>query len=110
MRIWLEPVESTWETVAKCVDMAVAWAASDKSINNQSLVSIVRFLLYYHMSSAELKDRGKSLDAENAKRKWFGIGSNYGGRGLCGSPSRLPPLNVFKLSQFGTKRREVLVF
>ena len=71
----------------------------DKSINNQSLVSIVRFLSYYHMSSAELKDRGKSLDAENAKGKWFELGSYYGGRGLCGPPSRLPPLNVFKLSQ-----------
>ena len=96
----LEPGESTWETVARNVIAPECLeSAGDKSINNQSLVSIVRFLLYYHMSSAELKDRGKSLDAENAKGKWFELGSYYGGRGLCGPPSRLPPLNVFKLSQ-----------
>ena len=88
-RILLEPVESTWEPVAGNVNAPECLvSADDKIVNIQSLVSIVKFLLYYHMSPAELKDHGKSLFAESAKGKWSVLGSNYRG-GVCvcvGSP------------------------
>ena len=83
----------------------------DKSINNQSLVSIVRFLLYYHMSSAELKDRGRSLVAENAKGKWFLLGSNYyrgGGFAWITWQTTAPQCVVYQ--SIRNKRQEVLVF
>ena len=64
-------------------------SADDKIVNIQSPVSIVKFLLYYHMSPAELKDSGKSLFAESAKGKWSVLGSDYYRGGVCvcvGSP------------------------
>ena len=111
-RILLEPVESTWEPVAGNVNAPECLvSADDKSINNQSLVSIVKFLLYYHMSSAELKDRGKSLGAESAKRKWFLLGSNYyrgGGFAWITWQTTAPQCVVYQ--SIRNKRQEVLVF
>jgi hypothetical protein len=104
-RILLEPVESTWEPVAGNVNAPECLvSADDKSINIQSLVSIVKFLLYYHMSSAELKDRGKSLGAERAKGKWSYLAPIIGVGGLRGSPSRPPPLNVLCLSIYSEQK------
>ena len=51
-------------------------SADDKIVNIQSPVSIVKFLLYYHVSPAELQDSGKSLFAESAKGKWSVLGSD----------------------------------
>ena len=84
-------------------------SADDKSINNQSLVSIVKFLLYYHMSSAELKDRGRSLVAESAKGKWFLLGSDYyRGGSVCVDhlADHRPSMCSNYVNLFGTKDKK----